>query len=188
MNPLTQKSIIQLQQIIPQGGIIAYPTESVYGLGCDPLNESAVAKIAKIKGRTLDKGFILIASTLTQIEDFILPPEPKKFAEIKATWPGPVTWVFPCTDKVPVWIRGQHNTVAVRVTAHPIARAICNCLNKAIVSTSANRAGEEPVRSAQALKNLFLHEIDFIVEGDVGELPGPTPIRDALTGKHLRIG
>lgn len=183
---LTLAVVSQLREVIQRGGIIAYPTEGAYGLGCDPFNESAVNKIIKIKGRISDKGFILIASSFDQVEDLISPIDSEKFKLINSTWPGPVTWVFPCSDKVPPWIRGKYNSVALRITAHPVAREICHSVNQAIVSTSANRSGESPLLTAQQVKQTFHKEIDLIIEGKIGELTSPTPIRDALTGEYLR--
>lgn len=176
----------KIAEVIQQGGIIAYPTESVFGLGCDPLHEKAVKKILAIKKRQIDKGLILIASEWKDVCHYILPIEPSKLTSVMSTWPGPVTWAFPASNLVPAWICGDKNTVALRITDHPIARQICQLLKMAIVSTSANRSGEEPARSVLAVQEMFEQEIDLIIEGEVGSLGQPTPIRDVFTGQYLR--
>ena len=107
-------------------------------------------------------------------------------AKVLATWPGPVTWLFPVTPKTPDWIRGEHATVAVRVTAHPIARALCSNFGRPIVSTSANTAGQIPARDADSVSKMFTTGVEVIVQGEVGGLLQPTEIRDAMTGKILR--
>jgi L-threonylcarbamoyladenylate synthase len=172
--------------IIKQGGIIAYPTEAVYGLGCDPFNEKATLRLLKLKQRSIDKGLILISSSWEQIKDLTLPIPEQNLQKILASWPGPITWVFPASKTVPSWIRGAHNSIALRVTNHPIAKAICEHYEKPIVSTSANIEGNTPARTYAEVINQFPEGIDFIIEGEVGELTKPTMIRDALTNTILR--
>ena len=174
----------KIKEVINHGGIIAYPTESVYGLGCDPFNEQAVKKIFSLKGREENKGLILIASSWHQINELVAPSG--NFELALSTWPGPVTWLFQCSEKVPVWLNGNKNTIALRITAHPMASAICEMLDKAIVSTSANLAGEKPARTAAEVYQIFGDAIDLIIEGEVGDLKQPTPIRDVQTGNYLR--
>jgi L-threonylcarbamoyladenylate synthase len=184
---LKVNSIGKAVTILKQGGIIAYPTEGVYGLGCDPFNEQAVLRLLKLKRRSVDKGLILIASRWEQLENLVKPIAGKLLAKAKATWPGPVTWVFPATNKVPVWIRGAHNSVAIRVTNHPVAYALCNAFGGPIVSTSANVEGHPVTRTSEEVHKQFPQGIDFIVSGRVGDLKSPTMIRDVLTGKVLRL-
>lgn len=171
---------------LAKGELIAYPTEGVYGLGCDPFNESAVNKLLKLKQRSVDKGLILITDDWQRIAKLTQPIPEEQLSAIQKKWPGPFTWVFPASEKVPKWIRGQHDTVALRVTAHSIARQICIAYGKPIVSTSANLAGAEPLRASDEAKNLFADQNVLIVEGEVGQLMKPTEIADALTGRILR--
>ncbi|MGB6976698.1 MAG: L-threonylcarbamoyladenylate synthase [Gammaproteobacteria bacterium] len=171
---------------LQQGGVIAYPTEAVYGLGCDPFNETAVMQLLQIKRRAVTKGLILIAANWDQVAFLTQPLPAAVMVRIRATWPGPVTWVFPASTQVPPWIRGQHATIALRITAHPIASQLCRHYGKTIVSTSANREGETPASDAETVKQLFGTELDFIVPGEVGGLVNPTEIRDVLSGKILR--
>jgi L-threonylcarbamoyladenylate synthase len=177
-----QKAVTCLQQ----GGIIAYPTEGVFGLGCDPFNHLAVMRLLKLKQRAIEKGLILIAATWQTAVELTLPlPEPR-MKEVFSSWPGPVTWVFPASSKVPVWISGQHSSVAIRVTAHTQAKQLCEEWGGPLVSTSANLHGETSLRDSEAVKQTFGSQIDFVLPGQVGELAGPTTILDALTGKVLR--
>jgi len=181
-----QINIKKAVKILIQGGIIAYPTEAVYGLGCDPFNEQTVLRLLQLKHRPIAKGLILIASHWEQLENLIKPVPSELLAKVQATWPDPTTLVFPANNKVPYWIRGAHNSVAIRVTNHPIAKAICEAYGKPIVSTSANIEGEKPVRNSKQVQKQFPEGIDFIVPGKVGNLKSPTMIRDLLTDKILR--
>lgn len=168
------------------GGIIAYPTEAVYGLGCDPLNQVAVQQLLSLKKRPVAKGLILIAAAWEQLVPYVEAVPRKVMAQVLATWPGPVTWLFPATSMTPDWIRGEHAAVAVRVTAHPIACALCSGFGRPMVSTSANTTGQVPARDADSVKELFTTGVEVIVQGKVGGLLQPTAIRDVMTGKILR--
>lgn len=172
-------------QILHAGGIIAYPTEAVFGLGCDPFNQEAVQKILRLKHRAMEKGLILIISTWEQAQNLVAPIKPEILAKVFAPQP-PTTWIFPTIPAVPIWIAGKHNSVAVRITKHPIAKALCDAYGGAIVSTSANIEGEKPARTAAEVQNYFPVGLDFIIDGLVGNLMQPTMIRDALTDKILR--
>jgi L-threonylcarbamoyladenylate synthase len=169
------------------GGVIAYPTEAVFGLGCDPLNAQAVARIIAIKKRDAAKGFILIACDIVQLEPFVQMHGTMR-AELLKTWPGPVTWVVPAAAGVPEWLSGGRETLAVRVTAHPVARALCEAAGLALVSTSANLSGHSPLRSAVAVRRLLGDKLDYVAPGAVGGLKKPTEIRDARSGRVLRAG
>lgn len=175
------------REIIWGGGVLAYPTEAVFGLGCDPLNARAVARILAIKRRDGGKGFILIAADIAQLEPF-MQLTARMRAELCKTWPGPITWVVPAAPGVPDWLTGGRDTLAVRVTAHPVARALCEASALALVSTSANLSGHAPLRSGMAVRRLLGAQLDCIVPGAIGGLKKPTEIRNASTGKVLRAG
>jgi len=179
-------SIKKAVAVLKQGGIIAYPTEGVYGLGCDPFNEQAVLRLLQLKHRSIDKGLILIASHWEQLENLVKPVANKLLTKAQATWPGPVTWVFPANKNVPTWIRGAYDSIAIRITNHPIARALCETYGGPIVSTSANIEGQPVTRNSKEVWEQFPQGIDFIVSGKAGDLKSPTMIRDVLTGKVLR--
>ncbi|MFC5579101.1 L-threonylcarbamoyladenylate synthase [Lysobacter niabensis] len=176
-------------RVLRDGGVIAYPTEAVWGLGCDPFNEAAVLRLLAIKQRDVAKGLILIAGERTQLDGLLdwraLPPE--RLAAVDASWPGPNTWIVPATARIPRWISGEHSGVAVRVSAHPTVAALCREFGGPLVSTSANRAGEPPAFQRDELDRRLLAQLDGASEGETGGLATPSSIRDALTGQVLRI-
>ena len=167
------------------GGILAYPTEAVYGLGCDPLNETAVHHLLALKQRSIEKGLILIASDFQQIEPFIVVNE-AILDRIMPSWPGPVTWIIPVQTWVPRWLTGKYQSLAVRVTAHPLAKKLCKTYGGPLVSTSANPAGKPPATTFIEVLKFFSTEKLEIVNGDVGGLGQATPIYNALDGSNVR--
>ncbi len=176
------------REVVWGGGVIAYPTEAVYGLGCDPLERSAAARILAIKERDAAKGFILIAAHMQQLLPFLAPLDKCAHKKLQASWPGPITWVVPAAHDIPHWLSGGRDTLAVRVTAHPVVRMLCEITGMALVSTSANRSGHAPARSALQVKIHLGKEVDCIVPGAVGPQCRPTEIRDFLTDTVLRAG
>lgn len=172
------------------GGVVAYPTEAVWGLGCDPFSESAVLRLLAIKQRAVDKGVILVAADLSQFDGLLawdrLPRE--RVDDVRSQWPGPRTWIVPATARVPRWITGAHDGVAVRVSDHPVVVALCREFGAPLVSTSANLAGEPPAFMFGELSPAVLAHVDGVVEGETGGLRAPTAIRDAATGAELRAG
>ncbi len=187
----TSLKTLNLEQAVNwlrQGKLLAYPTEAVYGLGCDPWNEQAVTRLAQLKQRSLNKGFILIASNFAQIEPFIETIPKIALNNVLATWPGPTTWLFPAKSNVPQWLRGHSNNIALRITAHPLAQALCEQYGGAIVSTSANLHASPPARTSQEI-HFTDHEIELaVLPGPVGTLANPTQIRDAISGDIIRPG
>ena len=183
MNPW---KIRQAANVIMSGGVIAYPTEAVYGLGCNPFDTSAVIRLLQLKRRSYEKGLILVAANVRQLEMFVSIPSEKIRKKIDATWPGPVTWILPAKSDVPITLTGIHDSLAVRVSAHPVVQALCREIDQPLVSTSANLESAPPARSALTVQRIFGQEIDFILHGSVNPLANPTEIRDALTDKILR--
>ncbi len=169
-----------------KGLVIAYPTEAVFGLGCDPFNLNAVQRLLSIKSRSMEKGLILVASEWSQIETLVEPIPPRSLIQIQSNWPGPFTWLFPASQHVPDWIKGHHNTVALRISAHPIVRELCQAFSGPLVSTSANQEGELPLRDTRSVEIMFGKQVDFIVPGKVGGQANPTIIRDAISGEIIR--
>jgi len=168
------------------GNIIAYPTEAVFGLGCDPGNESAVRKLLSLKGRSESAGFVLIASQFSQLLPWIASTDEALLETAMQTWPGPVTWLFPRAHNVPDFIAGKHETVAVRITAHEPSRALCDAFGGALISTSANHTAARPARSAGEVENYFGDDIGGILAGPLGGAEQPSQIRDLASGKILR--
>jgi L-threonylcarbamoyladenylate synthase len=179
---------IQAADVVHRGGVIAYPTEAVWGLGCDPFDEAAVHRLLAIKQRSVDKGLILVAGSPAQFDGLLdwdaLPND--RAEAVFATWPGPHTWIVPTTGRVPHWITGAHDGVAARVSAHPGVVALCAAFGAPLVSTSANLSGAAAPRALAALAPELLARIDGVVEGDTGALAQPTQIRDARSGVVLR--
>ena len=175
--------------LLRRGGVIAYPTEAVWGLGCDPFDEAAVLRLLALKQRPVDKGLILIAGLLDQFDGLLdwdaLPVDRRE--AVFASWPGPNTWIVPATGRVPHWITGAHDGVAVRVSAHPTVVALCAAFGGPLVSTSANPAGAPPPRTLEALDPALQAALDGVVAGNTGGLDRPTAIRDARSGVALRI-
>jgi len=172
------------------GGVVAYPTEAVWGLGCDPFSEDAVLRLLAIKQRAVDKGVILVAADLSQFDGLLawdrLPRE--RIDDVQSQWPGPRTWIVPATSRVPRWITGSHEGVAVRVSDHPVVVALCRAFGAPLVSTSANLAGEPPAFAFAELSQAVLARVDGVTTGETGGLRAPTAIRDAATGAELRAG
>ena len=168
------------------GGVVAYPTESVHGLGCDPWNRAAVARVFEVKRRPRHKRCILIAADLHQLRAIVDVDTPGFARLASRCWPGPVTLVAPARDGAPAWLVGDEGTVATRVTAHPVARDLCAAFRGPLISTSANRAGRPPVRSALRARVVFGSEVDWYVPGRVGGLATPTRIIDVRDGRTLR--
>jgi len=175
----------QVAQQLHHGAVIAYPTEAVYGLGCDPLNEAAVKRLLALKSRPAEKGLILIAANFEQVSIFIKPIPTKIKDKLKTSWPGPVTWLLPALEAVPHWLRGDSERIAVRVSDHPVVREICDQFGGAIVSTSANPAGKNPSITAFKVNAYFGRELP-VIHGRLGGLSATTPILDALTGEVVR--
>lgn len=175
----------RLRAHLQAGGVIAYPTESCYGLGCNPRNRRAVARILALKGRPAFKGLILIADRFERLAGLVSPLSPQQKTQVAATWPGPHTWLMPAGRRTPRWLTGHHPTLAVRVTAHPAAAGLCRALGMALVSTSANRSGQKPYRTARDCRRAFGDSV-LTVPGTVGRRRRPSTIQDLLSGRVLR--
>jgi L-threonylcarbamoyladenylate synthase len=169
------------------GGIIAYPTEAVWGMGCDPFCEEAVERLLEIKQRDWRKGLILVAADMAQLEPYLQGLDENHLQTLMASWPGPNTWLVPNNGTAPDWITGGRDTLAVRVTAHPVVAALCKHFGGALVSTSANTAGRPPARRLFDVRRYFGRQLDAIVPGALGGLQNPTQIRDVITGKICRL-
>jgi len=170
-----------------QGGIIAYPTETIYGLGCDPFNAAAVLQLLELKQRNIQQGLVLVVSDFSQIEPMLLPLTSATRSRVRKPLPEPTTWILPCLPEVPVWMRGRHAGLAVRVTSHPVAAALCDLWGGPLVSTSANLHGKRPATSPLSIRKAFDGKLDYILHGSRGSGQASV-IRDGLTGKIVRGG
>ncbi|WP_353667239.1 Sua5/YciO/YrdC/YwlC family protein [Marinomonas sp. THO17] len=176
----------ELAIILHNGGVIAYPTEAVWGLGCDPFNEMAVKRILTLKSRPEAKGLILITGQADHLQTWAdtLPTEAAQRLLNKTK--RPTSWVVPDTDITPSWVRGQHASVAIRLSQHPPVKALCQAFGDAIVSTSANPAGLDPALSAEQVINYFGDQLDAIYNAPLGEAAQPSQVKDILTGELFR--
>jgi len=180
-----ESSVAQLQQ----QAVIAYPTEAVFGLGCDPDSETAVLKLLALKQRPVEKGLILIAADYQQLQPYLADGElvDEQRERMFASWPGPVTWVVPASQQTPRWLTGRFDSLAVRVSDHPDVQRLCRAFGKPLVSTSANLTGEAPCRSVEEVQAQF--GIDFpLLVGETGGRLNPSEIRDVITGELIRQG
>ncbi|MGB1263516.1 MAG: Sua5/YciO/YrdC/YwlC family protein [Cognaticolwellia sp.] len=171
-----------------QGGILAYPTEAVFGLGCDPDNEQAIEKLLSIKSRSVEKGLILLAGNYSQLLPYIDDskiPQDKRFT-VLSRWPDGVTQLVAKNAHTSALLTGRFDTIAVRITSQPDVVALCNATNKPIVSTSANLAGEEPAKTWQTIPDELAHQVDFIIQGQTLGFDQPSTIIDALSGDVIR--
>lgn len=181
-------SIRNAVNLLHQKQIIAYPTESIYGLGCDPDNEKVIKKLLQLKKRSMTKGLILIAASFEMlrpyIDESVLTEAQKR--DIMATWPGPVTWLLPKSKHVSTCLSGKFDCLAVRITAHETAKNLCRQYGKPIISTSANYCGQAPCHTPEEISHYFGSDFP-IVEGRLGKRKTPSQIRDSRTGKIIRI-
>ncbi len=186
---MNSENIESALQALRRADVIAYPTEAVFGLGCDPDSQQAVEKLLVLKQRPWDKGLILIAANYQQllpyVDDAQLSDEVRK--RIFSCWPGPVTWVMPALSSTPRWLTGRFESIAVRVSDHPLVQALCLAMDKPLVSTSANLSGLQPCRTEDEVRQQFGNDFP-VLSGLVGGRLNPSEIRDALTGELFRQG
>jgi L-threonylcarbamoyladenylate synthase len=171
---------------VAAGGVIAYPTEAIWGLGCDPFNEAAVDRLLRLKRRPREKGLILVAGEIEQFRWLLRDLSAQQMARLSGTWPGPVTWLVPHHGRVPTWISGDHPTVALRVSAHMRVRELCLAVGGPLVSTSANIGGAAPARFAFQVRRYFGTGIDYLLPGPLGGADSPSMIRDLDSDTILR--
>ena len=187
MLPLRHR--LRARHTLATGGVIAYPTEAVWGVGCDPFNPFAVDRLLALKHRPAHKGLILVAADQAQIAPLLQGLTTDQQEQLDSTWPGPVTWLIPDPHNwIPFQVKGDFSSVAVRVSAHPLVRDLCQAWGGPLVSTSANRAGQPPLRSEWALRKHGLLRPDLILPGQTQQLSKPTEIRDLVSGRIIRAG
>lgn len=188
--PLAPNTIVRLPVAVHAlrgGGVIACPTEAVWGVSCDPHNEETVQQLLALKQRDWRKGVILVAANITQLAPYLRGLDDDKIATLRDSWPGPNTWLVPDNGAAPHWITGGRPTLAVRVSAHPLVQALCRQFGGPLVSTSANPAGKPPARNIHDVHRYFGNRLDAVVPGALGGLQNPTQIRDVMTGEICRL-
>lgn len=177
-----------LQHFLKSGGVIAYPTESIFGLGCDPSNRQAVQRILRLKGRPQRKGLILVADHLSKLQRYITPLSTTQTQTLQKSWQNttrPHTWLVPAAQHCPKWLSGRHATLAVRVSTHALTAGLSKRSGMALVSTSANRSGCQPAKTTRQCYRLFGNRVR-VIQGLTGRAKRPSTIQDLLTGKVIR--
>lgn len=187
---LNPTAIAKAVQWLKNGEVLAYPTEAVWGLGCDPYQHDAFLQILRLKQRPLEKGVILLADDVTRVADLLRELPPERQAAITLSWDDTIaevatTWLLPISAQIPPWIVGEHTRVAVRVTRHPLCRALCQTFDGMLVSTSANPATLAPATTAAQVRDYFGQEVK-ILHGALGHHTRPSRIIDAVTGQIIR--
>lgn len=179
--------IQQSVRALRQGGVIAYPTEAVWGLGCDPFDEQAVSHLLNIKRRPMHKGLVLIAGNLSQIDFLLEDLSDDEYVKVTANWPGPYTWILPDKhNRIPSWIKGNHSAVAVRVSDHLQVKSLTEAYGSLLVSTSANPAAHCPAKDILRVKTYFGEKLNYVLPGELGGLDQPTQIRDLKSDRLIR--
>ncbi|WKD49886.1 L-threonylcarbamoyladenylate synthase [Microbulbifer spongiae] len=181
-------AVAQAARTLAAGGVIAHPTESVWGLACDPYNLQAVKRLLRLKRRPLEKGLILVSGEMDSFGNFLAALSDDQRRQLRDTWPGPVTWLVPHFNRIPYWICGAHASVALRCTSHPFTAALTHAFGGAIVSTSANPMGCQPARQKYQVLRYFGDALDFVGGGATGGHSAPSEIRDLLSGRVMRPG
>lgn len=173
-------------QALACGGIVAYPTEAVWGLGVDPNNIQAIQNLLHLKKRPRHKGLILLAANIEQVEPWLRHANVEQRQRLEQSWPGPTTWLLPNHKLASAWVVGDFQSVAIRVTNHPVAAALCEAFGGPIISTSANISGALPARQAWCFGRDFRRQLSAVVPGKCGREHRPTEIRDLLTNQVYR--
>ncbi|MEY4590684.1 MAG: hypothetical protein RL497_2760 [Pseudomonadota bacterium] len=185
--PPQHPRIQQAVRHLHAGGVLAYPTEAVWGLGCRLDDRAAVQHLLALKHRPVHKGLILVSGDPAHFAFLLEHCTQEQQQRLLASWPGPNTWLVPHHHLVPQWISGRHPTVAIRVSAHPVIRALSAALGGPLVSTSANPQGLSPARSALRCRAYFGEALHYCV-GAVGRSNNPSQIRDLISGLIVRPG
>ena len=174
--------------VLMRGGLVAYPTEAVWGLGVDPYHWPAVKRLLRLKCRNISMGMILIADRIQRFRHLLKNISASAHQRLEDSWPGPVTWLVQANEYVPPWISGNSDCVALRVTAHPQAAMLCNAFGGIVVSTSANPHKAQPAKYLFQVRHYFGGQIDAVVPGNVGGLQRPTEIRRLSDMSVVRAG
>ncbi len=173
-------------QVIKQGGVISYPTESVFGLGCNPNDLAAVLQLLDIKQREMSKGLLLVAENLSQLEPYINLSDSLTVNKLMAETSKPVTWIVPCDYLTPAWLTGKHQSIAVRISRHCIVKQLCSEFNGALVSTSANISGQASTKKAWQVRKRFGNKVNYYVPGELGLFATESEIRNIITDDVIR--
>lgn len=157
-------------RVIHEGGVVAFPTETYYGLAVDPFNSAALARLFELKNRSFDKAVLVLVHDQGQLPQLV-EQVPSVFRPLlDVFWPGPLTLVFPARPELSPLLTGGTGTIGVRVSSHAVAARLLSSLGTPVTATSANISGREPATNAAQVKAQFGSAVDFILDG--GETPG----------------
>ena len=172
--------------VLRQGGVIAYPTEAVFGLGCLPNKPESIQRLLALKQRPWEKGLILIASEFDQLQPYLLPLDEVTRAKIQTPTAIPTTWLVPTPDTTSPLLRGRFQSLAIRITEHPVVRQLCQNLQSPIISTSANITGKAMSYTALEVRLHFNNQLDYILNAPLGQSSKPSIIKDVFTDQIIR--
>ena len=174
-----------LKGLFLQDKIFAYPTEGVWGIGCNPFSEKAVKKLINLKKRPKNKGIIVLAGSLQQLLPFTQHLSEKLKKRMNSKWPGPHTWLVPSSPDIPKWLIGPTGLVALRLSDHKTVIELTESFNMPICSSSANISGQEPAKNLDEIRTFFGNKV-LIIEGELGGLKKPTPVQNLESKEWLR--
>ncbi len=183
----TPQNINQAADIIKNGGLIAYPTETVYGLGADPHNAEAIQKIFTAKGRAEDKGIILLIRGVDDLSTLVHTVYPTAQILIEVFWPGPLTLVFRANRDLSPALLGGRDTIALRHSSSLVASRLLFALGGPLTSTSANRSAEPPARSACEVENALGDHLDLILDGGPSDTTLPSTLVDVSSDRVILL-
>lgn len=170
---------------IRRGGVIAYPTDTVYGLGCDPMDVEAVNRLCQLKQRDISKGLILLGNKIELFSSYIKPLSGAQIKIICQT-KAPTSWIVPASNSAPAWLTGNRDTLVIRITQHSLVSILCNQLGHPLVSSSANPGGHKPAINVFQVHQYFHHKVDAILVSTQTSSGQPSTIRQLATGEVLR--
>lgn len=183
---MISRKIEEITEIVHQGGVIAYPTEAVFGLGCDPDNNDAIERILHLKQRAIDKGLIVITSKLQYVEKYLQPLSPNEINILNTDTDHPTSWLVPARESTSQCLRGNFSSLAIRLTTHPACIQLCEALQHGLVSTSANPQAKAPATSVARVVEYFGDALDGILDAPLGDADTPSQLIDLHSKRIIR--
>jgi tRNA threonylcarbamoyl adenosine modification protein (Sua5/YciO/YrdC/YwlC family) len=186
INPVTpqERLLRQVVAVLEQGGVIAYPTDTTYGVGCDILSGKAIERIYRLKGKSRKDTLSFVCADLSHLADYAVVSN-AGFRLMKRLLPGPYTFVLKATKLPPRVLQTSQKTVGIRVPDHPIPLALVQMLGRPIVNTTANRSGGPPFIHAEDIDEVLGHGIDLIIDG--GPIAGALSTVVAIEGEEVNV-
>jgi len=167
---VTDEALANACAVLRAGGVVAFPTETYYGLAVDPFNQAALSRLFTLKGRSADKPVLLIVDNVSQLSSLVAETPSPFILLMEKFWPGPLTLVFPGAASLPEMLTGHRGTIGVRVSSHPVARQLVRAFGQPITATSANLSGYPAAIAASGVRDQLGPEVDAVLDG--GKTPG----------------